>query len=83
MRLCVARDFAALFSPLLSVTAETRCRSRLFAWTRLGAFDAVLAAERPQRLPTLASADRAFAAVDSYRRDLPRRLSHSRPRIGR
>jgi len=62
----VARDFAALFSPLLTVTAEDLDAGlELFARTPLGAFDAVLAAAALRSgCQLLVSADRAFAAVD-------------------
>jgi len=62
----VARDFAALLSPLLAVTAEDLDAGLdLFARTPLGAFDAVLAAAALRSgCELFVSADRAFAAVD-------------------
>jgi predicted nucleic acid-binding protein len=62
----VARAFAGLFAPLLMVTPEDLAAGLdLFTRTRLGAFDAVLAAAALRSgCRMLASADRAFAAVD-------------------
>jgi predicted nucleic acid-binding protein len=62
----VARAFGALFAPLLTVTAEDLDAGLgLFTRTRLGAFDAVLAAAALRSgCRLLVSADRAFAAVD-------------------
>lgn len=65
----VARDFAALFSPLLVVHPEDLDAGlELFARTPLGAFDAVLAATaRRSGCQLLLSADRAFGGVDELR----------------
>ena len=62
----VARDFAALLAPLLTVTSEDlEVGLDLFARTELGAFDAVLAATaRRSGCRLLVSADRAFATAD-------------------
>ena len=62
----VGRAFAALLAPLLAVTTEDLGAGLdLFARTRLGAFDAVLAAAALRSgCRLLVSADRAFKAVD-------------------
>lgn len=62
----LARAFAALFSPLLTLTTEDLDLGLdLFTRTPLGAFDAVLAAAALRSgCRLLVSADRAFAAVD-------------------
>jgi predicted nucleic acid-binding protein len=62
----VARAFAALFSPLLTLTREDLDLGLdLFTRIRLGAFDAVLAAAALRSgCRLLVSADRAFGAVD-------------------